>query len=202
MQAPVGLHLFFNRCLNGRFPDYSLLQDLPTRELSCSIGFLLLKLLVNSSKSASIIEAVLHLEEDGDDIQQDEYILIESRVFPALIIVAVVVGADVADQVRLGCDVHRTEFILHDVDQELGLELGVDRLEGLYVVALEIAEDDLQTLVVNGLDMFERFEAAVCYCLLIGEGIPQLAEILEEGRAHKRLLILINGDLGDLQQEI
>lgn len=47
VQAPVGLHLLFNRSFNSRFPNHSLIQDLSIRELPCSICLLLLKLLVN-----------------------------------------------------------------------------------------------------------------------------------------------------------
>lgn len=70
------------------------------------------------------------------------------------------------------------------------------------VVALEVAEDNLKALIVDLLHMLQRFEAAICNNLLPNERIFELAEIFEEGRTNKCLLILIDGYLCDLQYKI
>lgn len=64
-------------------------------------------------------------------------------------------------QLGFVADAHRSQLVLHDVDQELGLQLRINCHKGLAIVAFKIAQDYLQTLIVNCFHVLQVLKSAI-----------------------------------------
>ena len=115
MQTLVLLHPLMQRSLKV-FLRHALINQLVAEVILGKVVLFLLELLVEGEDAALLVEAVLHLEEDGGDVQQDQHIVIEACVLATLLVKRVAIVADMRHQLRLRADIHRPQLITHDVD--------------------------------------------------------------------------------------
>jgi len=181
---------------------HALISQLVCRIFLGDIALLLFVLFVEAEDAALFVETVLEFEENSGDVEQDEHVIVKACFFTALLVDLAAVVLDVRHQLSFVADAHRPQLILHNVDQELGLQLRINCHKGLAIVAFEIAENYLQTLIVDGLHMLQSLKSAIFHGLLWREGVFELAEIFKEGGTDERLLIFVDGYLRDLEDEV
>ncbi len=119
-------------------------------------------------------ELVLDLEEDFDNVKYGDHVVFEHDVH---------FFVDIILEIFLGLNLKFVQFLFHDFGQEVDFEFLTDRFEGFHVVALKVAQNDLNGLEIYLVQRFlVVFEASLgqVSLILFCEELVHLAEVFKQ----------------------